>query len=233
MIGGKKVLGLVIARGGSKGLPGKNLLTLGGLSLTARAVKAGLESQYIDDVIISTDDEAIAKEAEDAGCEVPFLRPAELASDSSKSIDVIRHALTTLKKSGRIYDVFVLLQPTTPLRSSKHIDDCLELYSEKCADSVVSVTEAEHHPLWMNTLPDDMSMKDFIRAEAENVNRQDMPTYYRINGGVYAVSCEYMFKTGKLYSDKSYAFVMDSKSSVDIDSKLDFKIAELLIKESE
>jgi len=229
MIDNKKVLGLVIARGGSKGLPGKNLLKLGGISLTARAVKAGLNSRYIDDVIISTDAHDIAKDAQDNGCEVPFMRPAELASDTAKSIDVIRHSLETLQKSGREYDIFVLLQPTTPFRTAGHIDDCLELYVKNDADSVVSVTEAEHHPLWMNTLPDDMSMKNFMRPEAENRNRQELQAQYRINGGVYAVSCEFLLKTGKLYSAKSYAYLMSAEDSIDIDTELDYKIAKAVI----
>lgn len=231
MIADKKVLGLVIARGGSKGLPGKNLLEIGGISLTGRAVQAGLESKYIDDVIISTDDNDIAEEAEKNGCEIPFMRPAELATDSARSIDVIKHAIETMKSEGRSYDIFVLLQPTTPFRTAQHIDDCLELYVEKNADSVISVTEAEHHPLWMNTLPEDMSMKDFMRPEAENMNRQELTAQYRINGGVYAVSCDYLLSTGKLYSDRSYAYLMDAESSIDIDSELDYKIARFLADE--
>jgi CMP-N-acetylneuraminic acid synthetase len=228
MIKGKKVLGLVTARGGSKGLPGKNLMKIGGMSLVCRAVRAGLESRYIDDVVISTDDEAIASEAAKCGCEVPFMRPAELASDSAKSIDVIRHALTELGSAGREYGVFVLLQPTTPFRTAAHVDGCLEMLAETDADSVVSVTEAEHHPMWMNTLPADMSMKDFIRPEAENKNRQELPTYYRINGGVYAVCTEMMLRTNRLYSQKSYAYLMDAESSVDIDTPLDFALAEII-----
>lgn len=159
------------------------------------------------------------------------MRPSALASDSAKSIDVIKHALETLKEAGRTYDVFVLLQPTTPLRKPEHIDGALELFDKKNADSVVSVTEAEHHPLWMNTPPVDMCMKDFMRPEAENRNRQELPPQYRINGAVYAVDCGYLLRTGKLYSERSYAYLMDGESSVDIDSMLDFKIAELILKE--
>jgi len=230
MLSGKKVLGLVIARGGSKGLPGKNLKYLGGMPLVAHAISAGVHSRYIDDVIISTEDKTIAETAETYGCEVPFIRPVELASDSAKSIDVVIHALSELKKSGREYDIFVLLQPTTPFRKSDDIDSCLEMMIEKNADSVVSVTVAEHHPMWMNTLPDDLSMKDFIRPEAENKNRQDLPVHYRINGGIYAVKPDMVLETGRLYSDRSYAYIMSSISSIDIDSELDFETAELILK---
>lgn len=230
MINGKKVLGLVTARGGSKGLPGKNIKLLNGIPLLCYSVRAGLESAYVDDVVISTDDEAIALAAEDCGCEVPFMRPAELAGDSARSTDVIVHALKTLKEMGREYDIFVLLQPTAPLRNAGHVDDCLEMLAEKGADSVVSVTEAEHHPLGMNILPDDMCMKDFIRPEAENRPRQELPKYFRINGGVYAVKCSLLTETGRLYSERSYAYEMDAESSVDIDSALDFAFAEVLMK---
>lgn len=230
MINGKKVLGLVTARGGSKGLPGKNIMKLGGVPLVCRAAMAGLESEYVDDTILSTDDILIAETAKECGCEVPFMRPAELASDTAKSMDVIRHALLALKDMGREYGIFVLLQPTTPFRTAKHVDDCLRMMAEMDADSVVSVTEAEHHPLWMNSLPDDMCMKDFIRPEALNRNRQELPKYYRINGGVYAVKCSIALDEGKLYSDRSYAYVMDQKSSVDIDTRLDFDFAETILK---
>lgn len=226
MIDNKKVLGLVIARGGSKGLPGKNLMKLGGKPLVCHSVEAGLNSKYIDNVIISTDDKAIAEAAKKCGCKVPFMRPAELATDSAKSIDVIKYTLETLIDNGEIYDYFVLLQPTTPFRNAGHIDECLRMLSDRDADSVVSVTEAEHHPLWMNELPDDMSMSGFIRPEAENKNRQDLPKHYRLNGGVYAVRCSYMLSTMKLYSDRSYAYLMDNESSIDIDNELDFLVAE-------
>jgi len=229
MINGKKVLGLVIARGGSKGLPGKNLKKLGGVPLVCYSVIAGIASEYIDDVVISTDDKDIADAAKQCGCEVPFMRPAVLASDSARSIDVIRHALEALAGQGRSYEYFVLLQPTTPFRTSEHIDDCLRMLNERGADSVVSVTEAEHHPLWMNTLPDDLCMKDFIRPDAENKNRQELPKHYRINGGVYAVRCDYMLASGKLYSEKSYAYIMDNTSSIDIDNELDFNLAEIVM----
>ncbi|PLX68537.1 MAG: CMP-N-acetlyneuraminic acid synthetase [Denitrovibrio sp.] len=229
MIDGKKVLGLVIARGGSKGLPGKNLLELGGKPLVCHSIDAGLNSEYIDDVVISTEDEAIADVARKCGCKVPFMRPDELATDSAKSIDVIKYALEALIEIGDIYDYFVLLQPTTPFRDASHIDDCLRMLSDKDADSVVSVTEAEHHTLWMNELPEDMCMKGFIRPEAENKNRQDLPKHYRINGGVYAVRCSYMLSTMKLYSDRSYAYLMDNESSIDIDNSLDFELAKLVI----
>lgn len=231
MINGRKVLGLVTARGGSKGLPGKNLLKVGGMSLTARAVRSGTESRYVDRVVISTDSAEIAQEAENFGCGVPFMRPCELATDGAKSIDVIRHALETLKEQGESYDVFVLLQPTSPFRTAFHVDACLELMDVKGADSVVSVAKAEHHPLNMNTLPDDMCMKNFIRTEAENRNRQDLPDYYRLNGAVYAVSCGYMLESGRLFSERSYAYLMSAEDSVDVDSKLDLKLAQLLVQE--
>ncbi len=171
----------------------------------------------------------LPKRRKKCGCKVPFVRPSELASDSAKSIDVIKHALETLIESGEIYDYFVLLQPTTPLRNAAHIDDCLAMLSDNDADSVISVVEAEHHPLWMNELPADMSMQGFIRPEAENKNRQDLPKYYRINGGVYAVRCSYMLSTMKLYSDRSYAYLMDAESSIDIDSELDFETAKVIV----
>ncbi|MDB4173097.1 acylneuraminate cytidylyltransferase family protein, partial [bacterium] len=146
MINGQSVLAVIPARGGSKGLPGKNILKLKDKPLLAWTIEAAKESKYLDHVIVSTDNDDISKAAKDYGCDVPFLRPHELATDEASIYDVLVHALDQLKDS---YDVLVLLQPTSPLRTFKDIDACLQILSDSNAPSCVSVCEASKSPNWM------------------------------------------------------------------------------------
>ncbi|AYF16587.1 TPA: acylneuraminate cytidylyltransferase family protein [Vibrio parahaemolyticus] len=226
MIEGKKVIALIPARGGSKRLPRKNVLPLNGKPLIAWSIDAANNCPYIDKVLVSTDDQEIADIALQFGAEVPELRPEHLASDTAKTESVL---IYTLEKFGKGDEILVLLQPTSPLRTTQHINEALELFIEKQALSVVSVTPCEHSPLWSNTLPEDGSMGGFLRPEALN-RSQDLGEFYRLNGAIYIFDARDLLEQKKIhYTAKSYAYVMDNRVSFDIDQKLDFELAEFFL----
>jgi CMP-N-acetylneuraminic acid synthetase len=225
MYKGKTFLAIIPARGGSKRLPRKNVLDLNGKPLIAWSIEAGLNSKYIDKVIVSSDDNEILNISKEFKADT-IKRPDELASDTATSFDAIRHTIDNLDS----YDYIVLLQATSPLRTSMHIDEAIELLDEKKADAIVSVCEMDHSPLWSNTLDGSLSMNGFLRDEVLNKRSQDLETYYRLNGAIYI--CD----TDKLLDQKSFflknnifGFKMDRESSVDIDKEIDFKITKILI----
>jgi len=221
----KTFLAIILARGGSKRLPRKNILDLNGKPLIAYSIEAGLQSKYIDKVIVSSDDEEILSISKKFGADI-IKRPNKLANDTATSLDAIKHTIENTDK----YDYIILLQPTSPLRNAKHIDEAIELLEIKKANAIVSICEMDHSPLWSNTLPQDGSMKEFLRDEVVNKRSQDLPKYYRLNGAIY------ICKTNRLLEEKSfflkdniYSFIMDRKSSIDIDEEIDFKIVEVII----
>jgi len=228
----KTILGLIPARGGSKGLPRKNVRPLLGKPLIAWTIEQALASKHLDRVVVSTDDEEIAEISKKYGAEVPFMRPKELARDNAKGIDVVFHAMDWFRKNGRDrqYDLIMLLQPTSPLRTAEDIDKAVELLFFKKAKAIVSVCEVDHHPLWTNTLPDNECMKDFIRKEIINKNRQELPAFYRLNGAIYLAYCDYLKKQKSFFGKDTFAYIMPKERSVDIDSELDLKLAEILMK---
>ncbi len=226
MLGCKKVIAVIPARGGSKRLPGKNIRQLGDKPLIAWSIEAAKTSKYIDRVIISTDCEDIANIAQRYGGDVPFLRPQELSGDTAGSNGVILHALEHIDES---FDYVVLLQPTSPLRKAEDIDILLESFDEK-TEGVVSVCPCEHSPLWANTLPDDMTMGNFFPESIIGKRSQDLPDYYRLNGSIYAFKVDsFVENNGIFYSDKVKAYNMPVERSVDIDTIVDFHIAEVLL----
>ncbi|EGR1063797.1 TPA: cytidylyltransferase domain-containing protein [Vibrio cholerae] len=226
MINGKRVIAIIPARGGSKRLPRKNVLSLAGKPLIGWSIEAAQKSKYVDEIFVSTDDQEIVDVASEFGIHVPELRPVELASDTASSSDVL---IYTLKKFGQQSNIIILLQPTSPLRAAEHIDEGLELFIAKDAFSVVSVTPCEHSPLWANTLPDDASMGDFIRPEALQ-RSQDLSQFYRLNGALYIFDTSQLLEFGHIcYTSRSYAYVMDNRISFDIDQQLDFELAEVFI----
>lgn len=221
----KQFLAIIPARGGSKRLPKKNTLNLQGKPLIAWTIEAAKNSQYIDTVCISSDDQAILAIAEKYGVQ-PLLRPDELASDTATTFDAIAHAISVAKEQ---YEYIVLLQPTSPLRTAKHIDEAILLLKNKSADAVISVCAMEHSPLWANTLPNDGSMIDFIQ-ESHVTRSQDLPDYYRLNGAIYICLTDRLLSEKSFFiADKIFAYIMDTESSVDIDNQLDFKLVELIM----
>lgn len=226
MINGKRVLAFIPARGGSKRLPRKNVLPLAGKALIGWSIDAAKESQYIDQLFVSTDDQEIADIASLHGVHIPELRPDHLASDTSTTESVLTY---TLDKFGGQADIIILLQPTSPLRTAQHIDEALELFVQKQAFSVVSVTPCEHPPLWSNPLPNDGCMGNFIRPETLK-RSQDLDDFYRINGAIYIFDVCKLKAIGEIcYTSESYAYIMDNYVSIDIDNKIDFELAEFFM----
>ena len=217
----KTFLLFIPARGGSKRLPRKNLLDLCGKPLIAYSIEAALKSKYISKVIVSSDDEEILNIAKEYKADF-IKRPDELASDTATTFDALKH---TLKNVGK-YDYVVLLQPTSPLRSEKHINEAIELLKEKNADAIISVCEMEHSPLWSNTLDENLDMSNFLKDEVLNKRSQDLPKYYRLNGAIYICKTEKLLENrGFFIKENIYAYTMDKKYSVDIDEEIDFVIA--------
>ena len=232
MINDKKVLAIIPARGGSKGLPGKNIKELCGKPLIAWSIEAAKACSNIDRVVASTDDEDIAKVAKKYGAEVPFMRPAELASDTASTIDVIFHAINWLKEHQDYRSEYILLlQPTSPLRSGEDIDGAIQMLKDKDVRAVVSVCETDHHPWWSNTLPENGNMKDFLRPGILNKRRQSLPVFYRLNGAIYLADTDYLHKCNGFFGPETFAYKMAESRTVDIDSDLDFKLAALLLEE--
>lgn len=231
MYKGKNILGLIPARGGSKGLPRKNIKPLLGKPLIAWTIEQTLASKYLDKVIVSTDDKEIAEISKKYGAEVPFIRPRELATDEAKGIDVTLHAINWLKENDKQkqYDLIILLQPTSPLRTREDIDKAIELLFLKEAKAIVSVCEVDHHPLWANTLPEDGCMKNFIRREIMNKNRQELPVFYRLNGAIYLAYWNCLKEQKSFFGNRTFAYVMPKDRSVDINNEIDFKLARNIV----
>ncbi len=225
----KRFLAIIPARSGSKGLKDKNIRMLNGKPMIAYTIESAIESNIFDDIVVSTDSEIYADIAIKYGADVPFLRPDYLSSDEATTNDVIEHTIRELEKLGKIYDYFMILQPTSPLRTIEDIIGAVKLLFEKNANSVVSVCETEHSPLYMNVLDETLSMDNFLSQNVKS-RRQELPKYYRLNGAIYLCKLDYFLEYKNLYKEKSYAYIMENKRSIDIDDELDFLIAETLMK---
>lgn len=224
-----KNLAVILARSGSKGLKDKNINELNGKPLMAYTIEAAVASEKYDTVHVSTDSEQYAEIARDYGADVPFLRSANLAGDHASSWDALRAVIKEYDKRGKIFDTVTLLQPTSPLREAEDIKAAFELFEEKQADSVVSVCEVDYSPLLCNVLDDSLSMDGSIDMSKVG-RRQELSTYYRINGAIYIQKTQLLMDEESIYGDKSYAYIMDKRKSIDIDDAYDFMIAESLMK---
>ena len=224
----KTFLAIIPARGGSKRLPRKNVLDLAGKPLIAWSIEAGLNSSFIDKVIVTSDDEDILKISKKHGAGI-ISRPDELANDTATTFDAIKH---TIKSLNEKYEYIILLQPTSPLRDEKHIDEAIELLENKNADAVISVCEMNHSPLWSNRLPENLDMSSFIKKEVKNKRSQDLEKYYRLNGAIYICKTDRLLREKTFFIDNNiYAYIMDKKLSVDIDEKIDFELAKIIAKD--
>lgn len=221
-------LAIIPARSGSKGLKDKNIKLLNGKPLIAYSIEAAEQSGIYSHILVSTDSEIYGKIAIKYGAEVPFYRSEENASDVASSWDVVKEVLRKYMKMGVEFDTFTLLQPTSPLRKTEDILNAYQIFKEKKATAVVSVCEMEHSPLWSNTLPEDNSLAGFLKSES-NKQRQKLETFYRINGAIYMANVKEFLKDTSLYRDNCYAYKMSAERSIDIDTELDFKIAETII----
>lgn len=218
-------IAIIPARSGSKGLKDKNIRILNNKPLLSYSIEAAIKSGLFDEVMVSTDSERYSEIAKEYGARVPFLRSAENSEDNSNSFDVVREVLYKYLEKGKKFESICLLQPTSPLRLAKDIVGAYNLFYEREALAVTSVSEATHSPLWMNTLPEDGSMEDFRNREFDGINRQNLPRYYLINGAIYIRKIGYGNKI-QIADTREFAYVMPRERSVDIDTELDFIVAE-------
>ena len=224
MIDGKSVLAIIPARGGSKGVPRKNIWPLAGKPLIAWTIKTAQKSRYIDRLILSSEDAEIITVAKDWGCEVPFVRPADLARDETPGIDPVLHALDAIPG----YDYVVLLQPTSPLRKTADIDGCLARCTEQNAPACVSVTPPVQHPYWTYSIADQGRLVPLFANIPDR--RQDLPAVYTLNGAVYVARTRDLRLTRDFLIPGVVAFVMPDSRALDIDTPADLTLAECLLK---
>lgn len=229
-----KILGLIPARGGSKGIPGKNLISLCGKPLLQYTCEAAKGSKILTRVILSTDDQKIADAATDFGIEVPFLRPKELSEDGTPMIDVLLHVLAELAKLKQEPDILVLLQPTSPLRTAEDIDGAIALLQQTGADTVVSVVDVPHRfiPRSLMILQD--SRLHPYSEQPSPLLRQEKQRLYARNGpAVLCLNVAFLKKAKRFYAGDTRAFVMPRERSVDIDEAFDLRLAEMLLKQAQ
>ncbi len=222
MINKKRILALIPARGGSKGIKNKNIIDLCGKPLISYTIAAAKESRYVDSVIVSTDSEKIAEIAVFYGADVPFLRPATLALDTSTTLETVCHAIKKLTECGDRYDVLLLLQPTSPLRTQEDIDRALEKFAREGL-SIASVSKAKDSPILLRKLTGKSRMESLLGLQS-TVRRQDMPPVYRVNGSIY-INTVSSLNENTSFNDNVCPYIMEESHSVDIDDYLDLEIA--------
>lgn len=225
MIDGKSVLAIIPARGGSKGIPRKNILQIRGKPLIAWTIEAARESHYIDRLILSSEDPEIIEVAKNFGCEVPFVRPIELAGDDVPGISPVLDAIARLPE----YDYVVLLQPTSPLRESADIDSCIECCVRKNAPACVSVTDVEKSPYWMYRLGQNGQLEPLLNKPEHISRRQDLPMVYVLNGAIYVAESQWLQKTKNFLSADTIGYQMTKEKSLDIDNPYDLELFELAL----
>lgn len=233
MIGGCKVLAIVPARGGSKGFPRKNVHPLGGRPLVAWPVTAARGARCVDEVVVSTDDDAIAAAATAHGARVPFRRPAELATDTASSMDVIRHALETLAAAGECYEYVVLLEPTSPLTESADVDAAIESLHDARdrADAIVGISRVEAaHPEYDVKLDAAGLIRPYAAADFRSLRRrQEIDELYFLEGSVYVSEVAAFLRTGSFYHERTLGYAVPRWKSLEIDDFFDLVCAEALL----
>jgi len=227
---GSKVLGLVPARAGSKRLPQKNILPFNGKPLIAWTIQAGVDSQCIDDVVVSTDSAEIRDIAARFGSDLVLERPEELGSDSASSAAVALHAIDALAVLGKRYKYLVLMQPTSPLREGRHVDEAFALMAEKKARAIIGVCETDHPVAWLGKIPPSLSMDEFLAKGLSDRGRKDSDQEdYQINGAIYIAEIGELQQSRTFFPGTgSYAFPMEREESIDIDTYPQFLVAEIL-----
>lgn len=234
MYKGKRILGLIPARGGSKGLPGKNIRSLLGKPLIAWTIEQALACNYLDQVIVSTDDGEIAATAKKYGAEVPFMRPKELASDEARAVDVIFHALDFFKRQKCHFDYVALLQPTSPLRTAEDIYESVKtlIDNENKADSLISVGELDHgHPHIVQKINNNGFLQPFCEITAVVTRRQELSEAYLPYGVIFLAKVEPLRRHETFYQERTLPFVIERWQHYEIDDLYDFMAAEMILKE--
>jgi CMP-N,N'-diacetyllegionaminic acid synthase len=222
------VLGLVPARGGSKGIPRKNVRLLAGRPLLAYTAEAASQATRLDRVILSSEDDEIADVGRQCGLEVPFRRPPELASDDTPTLAVVRHALDWLEERGAIIDAVCLLQPTNPLRNGSDIDACIELCERSGADAVVTILPLppEHNPHWVYFRSTEGELRLATGEQSPIPRRQDLPPAFHRDGSIYVTRCDVVRSQNSLYGRRLVGYPMESSRSVNLDTPEDWERAE-------
>ncbi|MGD8567769.1 MAG: acylneuraminate cytidylyltransferase family protein [Gammaproteobacteria bacterium] len=226
----REVLAIVPARGGSKGLPRKNIRLLNGQPLISYSVKAGMDSKYIDDVIVSSEDDEILTIAKTYGASI-IKRPKELASDTASAELLIKHVLEAQLQKGVSYRYTILLQPTSPLRTSMHIDQAYEVLLSEKASSLISVVEYEYTPYKCFVIYKDNTLQGLFNNKTPFMNRQELPPCYLSNGAIYIFETEKFIRNMSFYQERCVPFIMNKSVSIDIDTYSDLKEAERLMKQ--
>ena len=227
-----KPLVIIPARGGSKGIPHKNIKLLGGKPLICRAIDNARSVAPDTDICVSTDDSEIIQVVENYGLKVPFIRPTELAADNSGTYEVLLHALSFYEQQGRTYDTIILLQPTSPFRRDEDISEALKLYSPDI-DMVVSVTEARANPYYNCFETDSDGFLHVSKGDGKYIRRQDVPKAWEYNGAIYIINPQSLKRKSLGEFKRRRMYEMDELHSLDLDTPLDWRIAELLIAENE
>lgn len=228
------MIAIVPARGGSKGLPGKNTRILCGKPLISWTIETALKSKYIDKVVLSTDDDKIAEIGEDCGAIIPFMRPSELAGDNSIATDAYLYTIERLnKENGYIIEDFMVLLPTAPMRLVEDIDQAVEIFYNNKASSVMSYASLNHPPEWTVKILDDGIVRNYFTCLSEGKNRQEYCSPYICNGSIYILKYSLFKESKKYYYPNTYGYIMPQQRSIDIDTEIDFKFAEFLMRNDE
>ncbi|MHA2287928.1 MAG: acylneuraminate cytidylyltransferase family protein [Promethearchaeota archaeon] len=224
----QKILAIIPARGGSKRIRNKNLVDLCNKPLISYSILAAKSSKYIDRTIVSTDEESIAEVSETYGAEV-LKRPRNLALDDTPTIDVVLHALSALNEKNYTPSLIVLLQPTSPLRTTNDIDNAITLFLNGNSETLISVCESEHSPFWSLKIKDGY-LEPIFGKKYFNKRSQDLEKVFRPNGAIYITKPEIINKYKSFYTENIVSFIMPSERSIDIDDEIDLMLAELILK---
>ena len=234
MISGKRVLALIPARGGSKGLPKKNIIELNGKPLLGWPIQAAQKSRYVDRVALSTDDMSIAKKALDYGADVPFMRPAELATNTASSASVIKHAISALKEEGDSFEYVVLLEPTSPLTEAVDVDNALKILDSKrsIADSIVGVSKVvATHPDFNVLINENGLIRAFLSSDfALLKRRQDLTELYFLDGSLYISDVSVFLMENSFYHDRTLGYVFPKWKAFEVDDIIDLICVEAIMK---
>lgn len=232
-----RCVAFIFARGGSKGLPRKNIRSLNGIPLIAHSILVGLESSLINRVVVSTDDQEIADIALKYGAEVPFMRPAELAEDQSSEYDAWKHAIAEYEKAyADSFSIFISLPPTSPLRSVSDVDDCIREYTNTDADTVVTVKTATRSPYFNMLKNDENGYSTLVNLTSDGsryIRRQDVPVVFDMTTVAYVSSPDFILGSDSIFSGKVRSLLIPEERAIDIDTLLDFRFAEYLITQNE
>lgn len=225
-----KYLVVIPARGGSKGIPGKNIKELNGKPLIYYTIDVARGIASDEDICVSTDDQNIINKVEEYGLKVPFKRPDFLATDTAGTYEVLLHAINFYEEQGKTYDCLILLQPTSPFRKLKHLKEALSLY-DNSLDMVVSVKETDSNPYYVCFEEDEYGMLKISKGNGQYIRRQDCPHVYEYNGAIYIINVNSLKKMRLNEFTKRKKYVMDREDSLDLDSMIDWKIAEFILKD--